>query len=709
MQPEDYRYWAFISYSHADERWAGWLHRSLEGYRIPERLVGRATPRGTVPKKLFPVFRDRDELAGSSSLGPELQKALGGSRSLIVICSPRSANSRWVNEEIKYFKSLGRADRVFALIVDGEPHALEQGDPELECFPEALRFHVNAAGQVVSSEAIEPIAADARPHGDGKGHAKLKLIAGILGLGFDDLRQREMQARNRRLGIVAALATGVAALTLVLAIQAWYARNDAQRRQRQAEDLIQFMLGDLRHNLEPIGKLNILDAVGDKAMEYFGTLNEGDVTDAVLQSRATALRQVGEIRAKQGKLAEASDAFQEALKLDSALVERHPQDTQALFNVAKSQYSVGYAHYVRGELDLARPWFERKRLNLERLVALEPKDGRWQAELAGAWGDLGGVAQMQGERALAREQFGRARNVQLELVKREPANREYLIGLADIYGWLTHIETSDGKHEAALEQARLQNGLLRQLLELEPEHAEYRHRLASGLLQALYSRSILSPLPPDDRELQEALRLTAGLSILDPSNLTYARMQAVALSYLEDAHVMRHDLAQARTVNARALALSQDLQDRAPDSSEALDDLLSVYLRSAKLAVLGRDRIRAHALIEEALTLLAFGPAAQEKIAPRGLELQLLAQWIASDDPGRVHAAAEARRWKELLLTTKVALKPELMLRYEALNGKAEDAERLAGRLTPVERSHPYLRQFCRDLKLSACSTGAAN
>ena len=71
---EPYQYWAFISYSHADGAWARWLHRALEGYRIPSRLVGRDSEFGPIPKKLFPVFRDRDELAGSSELGPELQK-----------------------------------------------------------------------------------------------------------------------------------------------------------------------------------------------------------------------------------------------------------------------------------------------------------------------------------------------------------------------------------------------------------------------------------------------------------------------------------------------------------------------------------------------------------------------------------------------------------------------------------------------------------
>ena len=63
-----FKYRAFISYSHRDERWAAWLHKSLERYRVPRRLVGRATPMGAVPARIAPVFRDREELPTATDL-----------------------------------------------------------------------------------------------------------------------------------------------------------------------------------------------------------------------------------------------------------------------------------------------------------------------------------------------------------------------------------------------------------------------------------------------------------------------------------------------------------------------------------------------------------------------------------------------------------------------------------------------------------------
>ncbi|HEX8844618.1 MAG TPA: toll/interleukin-1 receptor domain-containing protein [Pyrinomonadaceae bacterium] len=215
-EPEDYKYWAFISYSHKDEEWAKWLHKSLETYKIPKKMVGRETERGTIPKRVFPIFRDRDELPGAADLGGKLRNALRQSRNLIVICSPKSASSQWVNEEVRTYKALDREDRVFCLIVDGEPHASDQpGNGQEECFPPAVRFRVNEQGEL-SEERTEPIAADGRKGKDGRDNAKIKLLSGILGVGYDELRQREKQRqRVRRLRLAGGLASILLLVTVV--------------------------------------------------------------------------------------------------------------------------------------------------------------------------------------------------------------------------------------------------------------------------------------------------------------------------------------------------------------------------------------------------------------------------------------------------------------------------------------------------------------
>ena len=231
---EEFKYKAFISYSHQDKKWGDWLHKSLETYSIPKGLIGRKTSQGEVPKRLFPVFRDREELPTATELGTMIDGALKGSSHLVVICSPRSAKSQWVNEEIKQFKRLGKSDRILCLIVDGEPNGADK--PEMgmeECFPEAVKYELGEDGEL-SEERTEPIAADAREGKDGKANALLKLVAGLLGVGFDDLKQRDAVRRQRRMMVLSGISGALALVMGGLAIWAWTQRNEAVAS-RQAE------------------------------------------------------------------------------------------------------------------------------------------------------------------------------------------------------------------------------------------------------------------------------------------------------------------------------------------------------------------------------------------------------------------------------------------------------------------------------------------
>ena len=219
-RPQTFRYRAFITYSRHDRRTAEWLHKSLEGYRIPKDLVGQPGRDGPIPKRIFPVFRDRDELPSAANLSTSIREALEQSAYLIVLCSPSATRSRWVNREILEFKKLSRGDRIHALIVSGEPNAQAA---DQECYPPALRFDPGADGTLDEQQPAEPLAADLRPEGDGKNNAKLKLIAGLLDVPFNSLRQREVVAARRRLLLWQAVAGSILLLLALSAAAIWYA------------------------------------------------------------------------------------------------------------------------------------------------------------------------------------------------------------------------------------------------------------------------------------------------------------------------------------------------------------------------------------------------------------------------------------------------------------------------------------------------------
>lgn len=280
MDSGSYKYWAFISYSHRDKAWGDWLHKNLEGYRVPGRLVGRVGHDGPLPKRLFPVFRDREELPSSADLSNNIAEALRQSRHLVVICSPAAAASRWVNEEIVAYKRLGRADRILALVVDGEPNASDHPESgKLECFPPALRHQVSAGGELLP-ERVEPIAADARLGKDGKANARLKLLAGLLGVPYDELRQRERRRRLRR----RLQWTAAAACLLALAVAGWQWQARRALAADYAEQGRQELLQD--KPLEAAVYLAEAYRLGDRSRDVELMLSEAVVP---LQAHRTAL------------------------------------------------------------------------------------------------------------------------------------------------------------------------------------------------------------------------------------------------------------------------------------------------------------------------------------------------------------------------------------------------------------------------------------
>jgi tetratricopeptide (TPR) repeat protein len=389
------RYRAFISYSHRDARWAEWLHRQLEAYRPPRKLVGAATSQGEVPRRLGPIFRDREEIATAPDLGSIIRQALCESACLIVICSPSAARSIWVNQEILEFKRLGRSDRIYGLIVSGEPHASDQpGQEAEECFPPAFRFQLGADGKPASQRA-EPVAADARPGRDGRRAALLKLVAGVLGLRYDALRRRDHQRQVRRLVALTAtslaamvIAFGLATYALVQRASAVHETARASAEARTAEASLGFLTNlfritdpteargnsvTAREMLDKGAKQLNAELAGESAirarlLDTMGTAYMGlglypqahqMLEQSVRLHRATAspplrvassLNHTGELLLRQADYSGATHAFQEALSLVPASIAERP----LLLERARGLHGLGTVLAQQGKLTEAR-------------------------------------------------------------------------------------------------------------------------------------------------------------------------------------------------------------------------------------------------------------------------------------------------------------------------------------------------------------------
>ena len=172
------KYYAFISYSHKDEKYAAGIHRQLMSYRLPS-YARKELRRDLKPQ---PICIDKHTLP-PGELWEMLKQKLDDSRYLVVVCSPNSAvpgidKIHWVNREIEYFIEKNGTSNIVPVIVGGKP-----GGGDQECFPPALR-----SGEILALDATK----------EPKQKILSFLVAKLLGLDPDMLYRYDIQAKKTK-------------------------------------------------------------------------------------------------------------------------------------------------------------------------------------------------------------------------------------------------------------------------------------------------------------------------------------------------------------------------------------------------------------------------------------------------------------------------------------------------------------------------------
>ncbi|MGH8113750.1 MAG: TIR domain-containing protein [Rhodanobacteraceae bacterium] len=660
-----FTYRAFISYSHADKAWADWLHKALETYRVPSRLVGTQSAAGVIPRRLNPIFRDREELASAHDLGNKVNAALRQSEALIVICSPHSAQSRWVNEEVLAFKRMGRSERIFCLIVDGEPGISDwPGHEGEECFCLALRHALDSHGQP-TCERTEPVAADARPTKDGKTGATLKLIAGLLGVGLDQLKQREQHRQIRRMATVTALALVVMAITSVLAAYALILRHDAViaqhhavvaqqaavRRQKQAEGLVSFMLGDLTTKLRQVDRLDILGSVDDKAMAYFKSLPVKDVSTASLAQRAKALQKIGDVRMNQSRLSDSMDAFRQALRINLRLVELSPDDPARQNAYGENLLWIGFNDWNQGKLDLTESAFKRAAAALERAVRLDPSDNEIQHNLDYVYNNLGHVAEARGELHAALDDYVKDLALGQRMARVHSKDVLWQNALSGAYSNLGDIALAQGQLEDAVEYFRKSQRKMVRVVAGDPHNRQMQDQLLIDDSILGRTLSLVGHAQEGVNQAKAAVGIGDGLITFDPSHTDWQDGRAYHGELLLGQLLLEQgDINDAIKPTNLALATEMELVVKDPGNAEWRSNLAEAQLQSARLSRARKQFEAARRLARQAdatIRKLLAGDSPKASAIRIQAKVELLLGQLAADSGD----AVSATRYRQQALT----------------------------------------------------------
>lgn len=585
--PGERRYWAFLSYAHADAKMAARLHGDLERFRVPAQLVGKAHPLGLIPARLTPVFRDRQELAAASNLGREIAEALDRSNYFIVLCSPAAARSKWVDQEIREFQRLHGPERILAAILDGEPSCGEDGR---ECFPPALR-----------EEGAEPIAADLRAAGDGWRGGFLKIVAGMLDVGLDDLVQRDQQRRHKRMAWIASASLVGMAATSGLAVFAIDQRDAARVERREAEGLVEYMLGDLKGALEPIGKLEALDGVGARILDYYSRQDTADLDDAGLLQRARALSLTAQVAYQRVDLDAAYRLYRQALASTGEAIDRDPADPQRLYDHAQNVFWLGEIARQHGQPERAEAanWEYQRLAN--RMVALDPTNLKWRMETVYAAENIAIALYNRRRFAEAARRIEAALGPMSAMASAYPGNAEYQRELSTVLAWLADARRDEGRLKDATAARERQIAVLSKQLDSGTTNV----RLQEQLIPARQALGILLTAQGRGDEGVEQLRLSIAeaerLIPVEPDNAMWTGYATGVRLELGSTLLSLGRNREAAAETKAGCELMASLRTRDPDGSTWRNDQTSCLMNRALLALNGGSPADAIALAERAL------------------------------------------------------------------------------------------------------------
>jgi tetratricopeptide (TPR) repeat protein/predicted Ser/Thr protein kinase len=347
---------------------------------------------------------------------------------------------------------------------------------------------------------------------------------------------------RRRPALVALSASAVVSLvviTIASTVQAQRvarARAIAEQRRGQAEELLGFMLGDLRARLEPIGKIELLDAVGERAMRYFAAVPTSELSDAELLRRSETLGQLGQVRLARGDAAGAMPLFRASLAEARGLAGgrsvgrgagREAPRPEWLLQLGNAEYWVGYVHYSAGAYDSALAHFEPYQRVARQLAARDSTRVVWQREVGNAASNIASVREAQGDLRRALAAFREVLTVDARLVALTPADVEQRVALGHSHNALAVVHEKLGALDSARVHYAADLALARALVAADSTDATQREALRNAYFFAGVNAEQRGDLPTARRLLDSSYALAAALTAVDPANAPWARTALV--------------------------------------------------------------------------------------------------------------------------------------------------------------------------------------
>ncbi|HEY4177777.1 MAG TPA: protein kinase [Kofleriaceae bacterium] len=358
--------------------------------------------------------------------------------------------------------------------------------------------------------------------------------------------------RHRAPLAVAAVAVGVLAVLAVLSVRRIMREQARTEQQRvlavagrgDAEDLVGFMLTDMRTKLDPLGKLDLLDSVATHALDYYA--KRVDPLGPSEQARQALAR------------ANLADAL-----------------------IAEGAGDKGLAEYSAA---------------IETAARLAQLDPARRADLAGFHERRGLVLGLRSKNEQAATEIAAAAAVREALAADAPGDPQRGLDLVRDYNTLADQYIPLGKYDeahVALDKAR---AIERSLHEQSPTNTAVLHATAETL-------DVLGTALSYEGRADEAAAVFAQQTEIDnklvmsnPKNMDYKRQAGVDQQRLASTLMRKQDIKGAREANAKNVAITESLVAKDPGNAAWLRDVWTAYIAAGDLAAPDDKAALAHYL-----------------------------------------------------------------------------------------------------------------
>ena len=230
----------------------------------------------------------------------------------------------------------------------------------------------------------------------------------------------------------------------------------------------------MKEKLEPVGRLDILDDIGQRAVEYYEAQDIAKLSDDSLARQARARHILGQVALESHDFDKARAETQATARLTREIYDRNPDDTDAIFTHAQSEYWVGSIYYYEKKFQEVAPYWENYADLGKHLYETDTKNLKWILERAYGENNLGLINLKLENLNLAKSKFLRAADFFDEALMLAPVlapeNSQITMELANVMAGLAQIAVKEDDRNAALALRMKQISLYEQLLEDDPQN-----------------------------------------------------------------------------------------------------------------------------------------------------------------------------------------------------------------------------------------------